>query len=358
MFFCFSTMKIIHQNFKKGEIKVKVENLEDIWYLSNIIEKGNVIKGRTTRKISYGGKEGKPRVEKKVVFLSINVEGVDFGSEVLRILGKVVDGPEEIGRGSHHSFELSEGTIVSITKENWLKFQLDWLKEAVKAKIAKILICVMDRENAYFALSKKQGYDMISSIEGEVQKKEERVKVKGQFYGEIIKILQEYLKRYNPDSIVLASPAFFKEDLMKVMKDDALKKKIVLAGCSNVGENGINEVLKRPEVENVLKQDRISKEMKLVEELLVEVSKDGVGVYGLREVERAVISGAVRILLITGGFIKKKRISDKFEKIDLLMKKTEEMKGNIFLISSEHDGGKKLDGLGGIAGLLRYKLNY
>ena len=76
------------------------------------------------------------------------------------------------------------------------------------------------------------------------------------------------------------------------------------------------------------------------------------------EVKDAVVSGAVKVLLITGGFIKKERETEGFEKIDILMKKVEEMKGKIYLISSEHEGGKKLDGLGGIACLLRYKLNY
>ena len=351
-------MKLIHKDIKTGEIKVKIENSEDLWYLSNMIEEGDELKGKTSRKISYGGKEGKARVEKKVVFLKIKVDSVDFGSEVLRVLGKVVDGPEEIGRGSHHSFELIEGVIISLGKSNWLKFQLDWLDEAVKSKVAKILICVMDRENAYFALSKKQGYDLLSSVEGDVQKKEERAQVKGQFYSEIIKVLHEYFKRYKPDSIVLASPAFFKEDLLKLLKDDTLKKKIVLASCSAVGENGINEVLKRPEVESVLKKDRIAKEMKLIEELITEISKDGLSVYGVREVEGAVISGAVKLLMITGKFIQKKRMADKFKKIDALMKNVEEIRGKVYLISSEHEGGKKLDGLGGIAGLLRYKLNY
>ena len=51
-------------------------------------------------------------------------------------------------------------------------------------------------------------------------------------------------------------------------------------------------------------------------------------------------------------------MTDKFEKIDFLMKKVEEMRGKVYLISSEHEGGKKLDGLGGVAGLLRYKLKY
>ena len=66
-------MKLIHKDIKKGEIKVKIENSEDLWYLSNLIEEGDELKGKTARKISYGEKEGKARVEKKIVFLKIKV---------------------------------------------------------------------------------------------------------------------------------------------------------------------------------------------------------------------------------------------------------------------------------------------
>jgi protein pelota len=38
------------------------------------------------------------------------------------------------------------------------------------------------------------------------------------------------------------------------------------------------------------------------------------------------------------------------------MKLTEQNKGSINIISSEHDGGKRLNGLGGIGAVLRYKV--
>ena len=63
-------------------------------------------------------------------------------------------------------------------------------------------------------------------------------------------------------------------------------------------------------------------------------------------------------MLITDDFIHKKRQEDKFEDIERLMRTVESMNGSIHIISSEHEGGKKLDGLGGIGALLRYKLNY
>ena len=47
-------MKLIHSDIKKGIVKVKVENLDDLWYLNRIIEKNDFIKGKTLRKIKIG----------------------------------------------------------------------------------------------------------------------------------------------------------------------------------------------------------------------------------------------------------------------------------------------------------------
>jgi LysR family hydrogen peroxide-inducible transcriptional activator len=44
--------------------------------------------------------------------------------------------------------------------------------------------------------------------------------------------------------------------------------------------------------------------------------------------------------------------------IDSLMKIVDSTKGEILIINSDNEAGKKLDGLGGIAAILRYKLNY
>jgi len=41
-----------------------------------------------------------------------------------------------------------------------------------------------------------------------------------------------------------------------------------------------------------------------------------------------------------------------------MMKIVDQTKGEIHIISSEYEGGRKLDGLGGIGAILRYKLNY
>jgi protein pelota len=351
-------MKTIHQNLRKGEIKIRPESQDDLWYLSSLIDPGDLIKSKTIRKIKLGEKEDKIKIIKKTVTLIIKVEKTELNPESLRISGTVAEGPEDIPHGSHHTISAEINDELLIIKERWLKFQLDKLKEACSEQSANILIAVMDREEAVIALTKKSGFEILLHVKGEVKKKEEKASHKEGFYDDIIKKLEEYIERYKINNIIIASPAFFKEDLMKQITDTNIKKKIVLATCSSVDNNAINEVLKRPEVKQVLSHQRESKELILVENLLKEIKTQEKASYGFKETKQAAEAGAIQTLLVTDSLIAKMREEGKFEELDSLMKVADSTDGDIHIINSKNEAGKKLDGLGGIAAILRYKLNY
>ncbi|MBI2548342.1 mRNA surveillance protein pelota [Candidatus Woesearchaeota archaeon] len=354
-------MQIIHKDLKHGKVKLKVTVLDDLWYLSHLIDPGDEISGRTERKIKLGtGEERQVKIIKKWVTLTIHAAKVEFhpSATILRVSGKILEGPEDVPRGSYHTINVEEQSIVVIQKEKWLTYQIERLGEATKAKHPKILILVLDREEALFALMKPSGYQLLSSIKGEVQRKRISEQKKGSFYADLLKLIVEYDTRYKLDKIIIGSPAFWKEDLLKELKDSECRKKIILATCSDAGEHGIQEVLKRPETQHALHEDRISKEMTLVEQLLQEISKDKLAAYGITETAAAVDAGAVQTLLITDSFIQHARQKGTYEAIDQLLKMTDAAKGEIMMVSNDHEGGKKLDGLGGIAALLRWKLAY
>ncbi len=336
-----------------------METLDDLWILSQIIETNDIVKARTFRKIKIGGDaDRKQETVKKPVFLAIKVEKVEYSNEAtsLRVLGTVTQGPEDIPSGSYHTISIEEQTELEIEKLEWLQFQIEKLQEASKDKKLGILICVHDREEAYFALMKKYGYQLLSHFSGNVQKKADLEKVESKFYAEIIKQLHDYDTKFQLQWVILASPAFWKEDLMKELHDPDLKKKIVLASCSSVTENAIHEVLKRPETEVALKQDRIAKEVKMVDLLLQEIAKSNAATYGVLETKSAAEMGAVKLLLLTDSFIQKKREENTFLEIEQVMKTVDKAKGEIVIISTEHEAGKKLNGLGGIAAVLRYRV--
>ncbi len=145
---------------------------------------------------------------------------------------------------------------------------------------------------------------------------------------------------------------------MKKVKDSELKKIMTYATCSSADEPAINEVLKRQEVQNVLREERSAKELNLVEDLLYEISKHGAAAYGLKDVKKASEAGAVEKLLISDGLIQDKREKGEYDEVEQILRQVDKAKGEIIIITSDNEGGKKLDGLKGIGAILRYKMDY
>ncbi|MDP2908304.1 MAG: mRNA surveillance protein pelota [Nanoarchaeota archaeon] len=358
-------MKILGSDFRKGFCKLKVENLDDLWVLSQVVDPKDSVTARTFRKIKIGrDSDRKGEVVKRPVTLTIEVEKVEFHkySNSLRISGLVREGFEDIPSGSHHTLDINENSVLTINKEEWLSFQIDKVKDAASDSGSKVLICVMDRDEACFALMKKYGYEYLSEISGKVQKKgvEDKSLKDDEFYGQIVSALEDYVQRYGAEFVIVASPAFWKEDLMKVLskKNPSLASKITLATCNAFGRNAIDEVLKRPEVRSVLKQERVVKETTLVEELLVEIAKNNLAVYGLEQVKSAAEAGAIKVLLVTDRLIRELREKNEYNKLEYVMKLVDKASGDVVIVSEEHDAGRKLHGLGGVGGILRYRLSY
>ena len=356
-----SKMKIIHLDKKKKEIKLKTESLDDLWYLSQFIDPGDLVSGKTLRKIKHtkSSDERNANVERRWVYIKINVEKIEFHetTSTLRVLGTIADGPEDVSRGSHHTFNISDDTTITIEKKELMKYHFDILEKAASNNKNNVLIVVFDREECTFAKLKHQGYEILSEIKGNVQKKADLQNIKSNFYAEIINKIKEYDSRYNLDTIIIGSTSIWNDYLLKELYDDNLKKKIFFTTANNVGKNGINEVLKREDTKKRLKENRTLYEISLVETLLENISKNTNYAYGFDEVKKSAFSGAVDKLLITDTFIRRKKEEGLYSEIEEIMKLTESANGEIHIISSHNEGGKKLDGIGGIGAILRYSLN-
>ncbi|HQK62543.1 MAG TPA: mRNA surveillance protein Pelota, partial [Methanofastidiosum sp.] len=93
---------------------------------------------------------------------------------------------------------------------------------------------------------------------------------------------------------------------------------------------------------------RVSLETNVVEALFQAILKNE-GVYGLRAIERALEYGAIDKILIVDKFLK----NTEFE---VITEKSRDQRATIYVISSEHDAGKKLEGIGGIGAILRFRI--
>lgn len=347
-------MKIIKVDRKNNWFEVVPESLDDLWHLERLIEKGDLVSGKSERKI-------KPKTEgekafRKDIFVEISAEEAAFheASGQLRVNGIIVSGkPEEyVELKSHHALGIEAGYKIKVRKRALKNWQVEKLEQAKKAaERGKMLAVVLDDEAADFALLKDAGIEHKGKIFAGKEGKQYGAQEKGsgnKYFDEVLAKAQEL----GADKVVFAGPGFVKMNLQKYIHDKKIKMQAFFESTNSVGATGINELVKSGKLDRVAEELQMAGEMKLVEALYAEIGRNsGLVAYGVAEVGRAVEAGAAETLLVAERFLLANR--DNAERI---MEAAEKNRGKVHIISSRHDAGKQLEGLGGIAALLRYRM--
>ena len=353
-------MRIIKQDTKEGFIEVVPETLDDLWHLSHIIEEGDNASSKTTRRIqdNTGDKLRSDRGVKKTFYLGLDIENIAFHlfTGKLRLTGVITKGPEDlIPLGSHHTLEVKLNTPITIRKGRWPKWAIKRLNQAIDAsKKLSAIIIVLEDDTATIGLMRHFGIEYYGPIKGHVSGKriidKNRQKNITQFYEKVIESIEKFDSIQN---IVIAGPGFVKNDFYDYLKDkykDLAKISVIEAtGCG--GRNGISEVLKKGTVEKLTSENRVALEMGAINNLLGEIGKNSSKIaYGVKQTKDAINLGAVSQLLILDTKVASENMGD-------LMDMVENMKGEVMVVSSEHEGGQQLESLGGMAAILRYGIS-
>ena len=352
-------MKIIKEDEKEGIVEVVPETLDDLWHLSHIIEVGDNASSKTTRRIqdNTGDKLRIDRGVKKTFYLGLDIENISFHlfTGKLRLTGVITRGPEDlIPLGSHHTLEVKLNTPLSIKKTRWPKWSIKRLNQAIEAsKKLSAIIVVLEDDTATLGLMRQFGIEYYGPIKGSVSGKrivdKNRQKNIIQFYEKVVESISKFDSIQN---IVLAGPGFVKNDFYDYLKDKHadLAKISIIESTGAGGRNGIAEVLKKGTVEKLTSENRVAQEMGAIENLLEEIGKNSSKVaYGARETQNAINLGAVGQLLILDTKVAGENMGEAMDMV-------ENMKGEVMVISSEHEGGKQLESLGGMAAILRYEI--
>lgn len=353
-------MRIINQDTKEGIIEVVPETLDDLWHLSHIVEVGDNASSKTTRRIqdNTGDKLRSDRGVKKTFYLGLDIENISFHlfTGKLRLTGVITKGPEDlIPLGSHHTLEVKLNTPITIKKDRWPKWAIKRLNQAIDAskKLAAIIV-VMEDDSATIGLMRQFGIEYYGPIKGHVSGKrildKNRQKNIVQFYEKVIESIEKFDSIQN---IIIAGPGFVKNDFYDYIKEKHkdLAQKAIIESTGSGGRVGISEVLKKGTVEKLTSENRVALEMMAINKLLSEIGKNSSKiVYGLKETTNAINLGAVSELLVLDTKVASENIGE-------LMDMVENMKGEVMVISSEHEGGKQLESLGGMAAILRYEIS-
>jgi protein pelota len=191
------------------------------------------------------------------------------------------------------------------------------------------------------------------------------------FFQTVLETLLRHIDLSENLPLLLASPAYTASNFLKYVMDTATrtankallsqKPNFVVVHSSTGQYHSLGEVLKDPTVAARLKDTRYARETKLVDTFFDLMRKDeGKAWYGPREVEKAVDAGAVGrgggVLLISNSLFRSLDVGVRKRWVALVDRVRDIEGGEVRVLSSEHESGRRLEGLGGIAAILTYPI--
>ena len=340
-------MKILKIDHKLNEITVLTESLDDLWHLEKVVDTGDIVFGKTDRKIKPS-KEGEKTI-RQTIFVELSVEKVSFQefSETLKIGGVIVGGKpiEFIELKAHQSIDVGIGEKIKFRKKQLKQWQIERLKKAEKESAsAKLLVILMDDESSELAFINQFSINKKAKISSGKQGKRFEEK-KSDYFKKIL----DKINLLSPKKILLAGPGFTKDNFKKFLDEKALKIPILVEVVNSIGETGFRELLSQGKLNKIEKEIQLTKETQLIEELVESLPKNKAE-YGVFEVSEAITNGLVAKVIVSETFLMENR-----EKTEKIMDLAEKMKCSVNIISSKNPQEKTIYNFGGITAILHYK---
>lgn len=357
-------MKILDFNQKQGEITVKIDNLNDLWTLYNVISKNDKVAARTQRRVVL--KEGS-KGERKPMFLKLKVEDVSFHefSNRLRVKGTILEGPEDfVSFGTYHTFNIETRQKLTIIKEKWYSQEMKRLKQTSKFETNFIML-IMAIETGLATIqiitnfSQNRIATIKSHIPGKRYEQSQRNKAVTDFFEHIRKVIEENLNSTDINLIIMCGPGNTRDLLINYLKEkynpDYIPK-IRSIHASSGTESAIRETLKSKELASLKKKVKILQETEKIEEIfkLFNTEPDLISI-GINENSEASERGAVKQLFVADLLIRGTSKTQKL-KIEGIITNVENSGGEVDIVSSQTSTGQQIIDLGSIVGILRYKL--
>jgi protein pelota len=334
------------------------ENVDDLWHLSYVLEPGDLVSGDTTRRIQRDDDQMRDTGgEREHLHVTLEVEDVEFArfANRLRVGGVIVGCSREDQLGHHHTINVEERNEFTIEK-HFKKDQKDRLEEAEQAsENPDVAIATVEEGAAYIHTVQQYGTKEYGSFTRPTGKGE-YARPRSELFAE----LGSALSHLDVDAVILAGPGFTKQDARDYIEENypEVAEKLTVVDTSGVGDRGVHEVLKRGAVDEVQTQTRISKEAELIDALMENIAQGAKAAYGIEQVAEAADFGAVETLLVLDERLRDERQGRGDWDVDVndVIESVEQKGGDVTVFSEEFAPGEQLKNLGGIAAILRYRM--
>jgi len=328
-----------------GEIRLFPENIDDLWHLRHLIEPHDLVFATTFRSVDTPSDKIRPeKLEKRAVRLGVRVERIDFSEHGmrLRLTGIIEHGPDT---GSFHTINVETGFEISVIKQ-WRPVDLERVERAVKASVFGVIhiLTIEEGEAELFRLRQYGPESVITITSG--SGKGSDTDTRAGFFGQVLTTITDIT-----GPLIIAGPGFIKDDFIRFAKSrsSASADRAIVVETRRIGRGSVQEVIGKGALDKLIDDLQLSREVKMMEEVLLRISQDSAVAYGRKEVMEAIEFGAAEQVLVADTLLRDEEVTN-------LIEKAEAMRATIIVLSSGFEPGERLVALGGIAALLRYRL--
>ena len=240
---------------------------------------------------------------------------------------------------------METGYEISIVKK-WRKTDLDRLNRAVSATLHDVvhIAAVEDGEIELYRI-RQYGPERITTLtmgSGKTAELDSREAL----FAAALNILSPVT-----GSIVIAGPGFVKDDFVSYVKTKASEtgKRMISVETRRSGYGAVQEAIGNGVLNRVAEDIQLAREVEAMEEVFKRIGMNGAVAYGKADVRNSVDYGAAEMILVSDTEMR----SGKFSHI---VEDAEVQGAGVLVLSTEFEPGKRLEGIGGIAALLRYKI--
>lgn len=335
--------------------------------------------------------------------LTIKVLSTDFdaAASALHVAGTVCEENAHVGLGAHHTLDLELQRQFSLQKggdDGWDSVAVEQLREATDVRArAHVYAVVMQEGLANICLITEHQTLLRQRVEVAVARKrtghgaDAHDKGLDKFFGTLLTTLLRHVDVAPAASaggaggsgtnagesakvapLLLASPGFTAASFLAFITATAqrtadkpllqyARNSVLVAHSSSGHVHSLSEVLRSPAVLAKLSDTKYARETALMERFLALLrADDGRAWYGPREVERAVDKGAVGrgggVLLISNKLFRNQDVKVRKRWVALVEKVRLQEGGEVRVLSSAHESGKRLEGLGDVGAILTFPL--
>ena len=328
-----------------GEIQLLPESIDDLWHLMHLIGPGDLVFATTFRSVDAATDKIRPeKVEKRPVRLGVRVERAEFSEHGvrLRIFGIIEHG---IDVGAHHTLNVETGYEISVIKA-WRPLDRERIDRAIRASVHGVIhILTIEEGEAELFRLRQYGPESVITLTAGSGKGAETESRTG-FFDQVLGYIADIT-----GPLIIAGPGFIKDDFVRYAKAKAPERagQAVVVETRRIGRGAVQEVIGKGTIDKLADDLQLSREVHAMDEVLTRIAKEGPVTYGRAEVARAIEFGAVEQVLIADTLLRDPEIIR-------IIEAAEGMRATVVVLSSQFEPGERLGALGGIAALLRYKL--